>query len=87
MGQAEVASVLRDAINTILIAASPMLIAALAIGIVISVLQASTQISEQALSFVPKIFVVLMVLALLWGFISGRITDFALRMFEIVMSG
>jgi flagellar biosynthesis protein FliQ len=45
----------RSAIMTILMLAGPMLLAALGIGLIVSVLQAVTQIQEQTLSFVPKL--------------------------------
>ncbi len=55
-----------DAIRTMILLAGPMLIAAMVIGIIVSVLQAITQINESTLTFIPKmvaIVVVLMVMA------------------------
>ena len=56
----------RRAIETALMVAAPMLIAALVIGLVISIFQAATQINEQTMTFIPKIvgvFVTLLVFA------------------------
>jgi flagellar biosynthetic protein FliQ len=56
----------RQAIETALIVAAPMLIAALVIGFIISVFQAATQINEQTMTFIPKIvgvFVTLLIFA------------------------
>jgi len=48
----------RDAITTGLLLAGPLLLVALAVGLIVSILQAVTQIQEQTLSFVPKLFAV-----------------------------
>lgn len=57
-----VLSIGAEAIKTTLLLATPMLIAAMATGLVISVLQAVTQINEATLTFIPKIFAVVVVL-------------------------
>jgi flagellar biosynthetic protein FliQ len=54
----------REAVNTALVIGSPMLAAGLAVGLVIGLLQAMTQIQEQAVAFVPKLVVMVVVLAL-----------------------
>jgi len=45
----------KKAIETVLLTSAPMLIAALVIGLVISIFQAATQINEQTMTFIPKI--------------------------------
>ena len=50
-----VVSIGQKAIETTLMCAAPMLIAALGIGLVISIFQAATQINEQTMTFIPKI--------------------------------
>lgn len=67
----------RDALWLTLTVAAPVLAAALIVALAISVFQATTQILEPTLSFVPKLIVVLLVLALLGGWMSGLIADFA----------
>jgi flagellar biosynthetic protein FliQ len=58
----------RNMIMTALLIASPMLVVALAVGLVVSVIQAVTQIQEQTLSFVPKLIAVAVtfIVALPW---------------------
>ena len=58
----------RNMIMTALLIASPMLVVALAVGLVISIIQAVTQIQEQTLSFVPKLVAVgvTFIIALPW---------------------
>lgn len=81
MDQSEIITVLQDAITTILTVAGPMLIAAMVVGFVISIFQATTQINEQTLAFVPKIVVILLVILLCAGMIITNLTDFTNRMF------
>jgi flagellar biosynthetic protein FliQ len=54
----QVLDIARDAIFTLIKLASPLLGAALVVGLAISIFQATTQIQEQTLSFVPKIIAV-----------------------------
>ncbi len=54
----------RQAIETILLVASPMLLAGLVVGLLISIFQAATQINEQTMTFIPKIVAVFVTLLL-----------------------
>ena len=54
----------RQAANTVLLLGAPVLLAALGVGLVVGLLQAITQIQEQAVSFVPKLVVMVLVLSL-----------------------
>ena len=81
MEQSQVITVLQDAITTILTVAAPMLIVAMVVGLIISIFQATTQINEQTLAFVPKIVAILLTLLLAAGFIITNLTDFTTRMF------
>ena len=67
----------RDALWLTLTVAAPVLLAALAVAFAIILFQATTQILEPTLSFVPKLIVVGLVLALLGGWMSGLVVDFA----------
>jgi len=76
MNETQIIDVARDAIFVALkIAAGPML-AALVVGILISVFQALTQIQEQTLTFVPKIFVIFISVLLLMPFMLGTLETF-----------
>ena len=55
MTQEDVVHIGKQAIETVLLTSAPMLIAALVIGLVISIFQAATQINEQTMTFIPKI--------------------------------
>ncbi len=55
MGPETVIEIGRKALQTVLLTSAPMLIAALVIGLIISIFQAATQINEQTMTFIPKI--------------------------------
>jgi flagellar biosynthetic protein FliQ len=87
MSQAEVITTMRDAIFTVIIASAPMLVTAIVVGLIVSVFQATTQIQESTLAFVPKIVAVLLALLLFSGFIMNTLEGFTLRMFESLAAG
>ncbi len=72
--------VARDALWLLLLIAAPMLLAGLVTALVISLFQAATQILEPTLSFVPKLIIVLLVLALLGSWMGGHLVEFARSM-------
>jgi flagellar biosynthetic protein FliQ len=67
----------REAIKTGLVIGSPMLLAAMAVGLVIGLLQALTQIQEQAVAFVPKLVVTLIVLSLTLPWLIARMVQYS----------
>ncbi|MDR3277751.1 MAG: flagellar biosynthesis protein FliQ [Oscillospiraceae bacterium] len=84
MTQNEVLGIMQDAITTVIKAASPMLIVAIVVGLIVSIFQATTQINDQTLAFVPKIVAVLLSLLLFGGFIITTLQGFMLRLFESI---
>lgn len=74
--------VVRESLTVMLLLSSPILIAALVIGLVISVFQAVTQIQEQTLSFVPKIIGMGVVAILVTPWVATLIVEFSKRMFS-----
>ena len=77
---------LRLAFWQIILAAGPIFGVALAIGLVIGVLQAATSINEMTLSFVPKLILVLLTMALLSGFMMTQLTDYFAFIFEEIVA-
>jgi flagellar biosynthetic protein FliQ len=65
-----------EAVFIVLKASAPMLILALVVGLIISIFQATTQIQEQTLAFVPKIVVVLLSILLFGPWILTTLVDF-----------
>jgi len=54
----------REAVMTAVLIGSPLLLAAMAVGLIVGLVQAVTQIQEQSLAFVPKLVVMVLVLSL-----------------------
>ncbi|MGE0615479.1 MAG: flagellar biosynthesis protein FliQ [Bacteriovoracia bacterium] len=76
-----VLSIGAEAIKTTLLLASPLLLAAMIIGIVVSVLQAITQINESTLTFIPKIFAVVLVMAVMAPWMLKVMQEYAITVF------
>ena len=66
----------------IIMTAGPILAIALAIGLLVGLIQAATSIQEMTLSFVPKVFVVMASLALLAPYTLNSLTDYFRYIFE-----
>jgi len=84
MSTGDVVSILRSGILQVLFIASPLLITALLVGLIIAVLQATTSIQEQTLTFVPKVFAILLILGFLGGFMFTSMADFTVRLFMMI---
>ena len=66
----------------ILLVAGPILLVALIVGLAIGILQAATSINEMTLSFVPKVVIVYIALALLASYIMIQLSDYFQFVFE-----
>ncbi len=74
----------RKAVQTILMAAAPMLIIGMVIGLLVSIFQAATQINEQTLTFVPKIVAVFVTLVLFGPWLIKLLILFTTGLFDIM---
>lgn len=72
----------RDAMMTTLKVGAPVMIIGLVVGLIVSIFQATTQIQEQSLHFVPKIVAMLLALLLLGSWMLTVMKEFTLRMFS-----
>lgn len=70
-----------DAMQVALAVAAPLLLAALASGLVISLLQAATQINEQTLSFIPKILAVVATMVIAGPWMLNLVLDYMRTLF------
>lgn len=73
-----VLSIAREAITTILMVSAPVLGVGLAVGLLVSIFQATTQIQEPTLAFIPKIVAVFLALLFFGGWIMRLITTFTI---------
>ncbi|MFP7169139.1 flagellar biosynthesis protein FliQ [Terribacillus sp. 7520-G] len=71
-----VISIAERGIYTVLIVSGPLLIVALAVGLIVSIFQATTQIQEQTLAFIPKIVAVLVGLVFFGPWMLTRMVEF-----------
>ncbi|MBU5594972.1 flagellar biosynthesis protein FliQ [Amphibacillus sp. MSJ-3] len=69
-------------IFTILMVAGPLLILALAVGLLVSIFQATTQIQEQTLAFIPKIVAVLIGIVFFGPWMLTQLTQFAANILQ-----
>ena len=77
---------LRIAIWQIIMAAGPLLAIALAVGLIIGIIQAATSINEMTLSFVPKLVIVMISFGLLSSFILTQLSDYFGFIFDQIVN-
>jgi flagellar biosynthetic protein FliQ len=83
----EVMDVSREAIVTLLIVASPLMLVGLVVGVVVSLVQALTQIQETTLVFVPKILAIFLALLIALPFMADALYTNFLRIAAHITSG
>ncbi|MEW5889838.1 MAG: flagellar biosynthesis protein FliQ [Pseudomonadota bacterium] len=74
----------RQALEVLLLVSAPMLLAALATGLVVSIFQAATQINEMTLSFIPKLVAMFVTLLLAGPWMLTLLTDYMRRLIESI---
>ena len=87
MNQADAIDIVQQAIWTVVIASGPAVAAAMAVGIVIALLQALTQVQEMTLTFIPKIIAIIIVASLTATFMGTTIYNFAETVYSRIEVG
>ena len=87
MNEADALDIVNQAIWTVIVAAGPAVGAAMLAGVIIALFQALTQIQEVTLTFVPKISVILSVLALTAPFVGSQINTLPLLSYSRIEKG
>ena len=77
-------SIIKDAIQTGLMVAAPILVTSLVVGLLISIFQATTQIQEQTLTFVPKLIVAAVVGLIAGPWMLHTVVSFTERIFLLI---
>ena len=77
-----VMDMMRGGLYTILETALPVLLVSMAIGLIVSIFQTVTSIQEQTLTFLPKLIVILLVIALLGGTMFTSLGEYTIRLFS-----
>lgn len=84
MDTAMVAEVLREGVWVVIKLCAPMLLLSMAVGVLLAIFQAVTQIHEQTLSFIFKLTVVIIVLLVGGGWMMETLMDYAAGLFELM---
>lgn len=84
MSQGDLINITRDALTTALLIAAPFLILTAVIGLVVSIVQAATQIQEQSIAFILKIVAVALALFLLSSWLMTTAVDYIKRIFTLI---
>lgn len=79
-----VTDVMRDALTRVLIVSAPAILVAMIVGLIISIFQATTQIQEQTLSFVPKLAAIFITLILAGNFMINILLEFTRHIFRMI---
>ena len=87
MNASDVFGIGNQAIMVALEIGAPIMLLALGVGLVISILQALTQIQEMTLTFVPKILVIFVSLLVLMPFMLGTLVEFTQSLFVRIATG
>ena len=64
---------------------APILLISMAVGVVISIIQAATQIHEQTITFVPRLILISLILLLTGGTMLEMMQDFCYEIFEMML--
>ncbi|MCL5020485.1 MAG: flagellar biosynthesis protein FliQ [Bacteroidetes bacterium] len=86
MTEAFVIGIAREAFYTVFVVSAPMLIVSIVVGLLISVFQAATSISEMTLTFVPKVIAIGVVTILFLPFMMEKLLQFTRSIFDIIPS-
>jgi flagellar biosynthetic protein FliQ len=84
MSEGLILSILNQTMYEILLMSVPLLGAAMVVGLIISIFQATTSIQEQTLTFVPKIIIVIIILMVAGPFFLNNLIDFTKNMFNLI---
>ena len=81
----QIIDVFRDGVGVAIRLGAPILLLCMLVGVVVALLQAVTQIHEQSISFVLKLIVVVMVLAVGGGWMIESLQEYTYRLFELML--
>lgn len=82
MSPQDVITLAQEAVYISVLVSAPMLLTALAVGLIISILQAATQVNEMTLSFIPKLLALFAALILGGPWMLAVLTDYTTRIFS-----
>ena len=84
MGLNRIVGLMQNGIWQVFKLTAPVLGAALIIGLIVAIFQATTSIQEQTLTFLPKLFAIFLVIALLGGWMFSDMAGFTVDLFRLI---
>lgn len=78
----DIINVVREGLWVLIIVSAPIMITALVVGLAVSLVQALTQIQETTLTFVPKVFTMLIVMMMALPYMLQKLQEFGAGLFE-----
>ena len=84
MGQEFIISIAQEAIFTVLLVAAPVLCFAMITGLTISIIQTTTSIQEQTLTFVPKIVAIMSTVLVFGPWMLRKLMDLSIRLIRLL---
>jgi len=84
MGSQTVLTLVQQALFVTVLVSAPLLLTALAVGLLVSIFQAATQINEMTLSFIPKLLAMFAVLVLVGPWMLTTLVDYVQRLFASI---
>lgn len=84
MGVGDIVVLMRGAVWQVFLLCAPVLGAALVVGLIVAIFQATTSIQEQTLTFLPKMLVILGLIALLGSWMLVSMRGYTLNLFSMI---
>lgn len=78
----QITNLMRAGIMEVLFLIAPALVSALIVGLIVALIQATTSIQEQTLTFLPKMLTILIMLALFGGWMFSELRDYTITLFR-----
>ncbi len=86
MLEADVIYLVQEALLITLKIAAPILILSMIVGLLISILQTTTSIQEQTLTFVPKLVAVFLAIAFFFAYMLNTMMDYTIRVYDLIQT-
>lgn len=84
MSEALIVQLVRDAFYYVLLVSGPLLLLSLIVGLIIAIFQAATSISEQTLTYVPKLVITFVVTVLAMPFMISNLKTYTISLFQLI---
>ena len=84
MSQDAVLEIFHDALMLALLLCGPMLVISIIVGLVISIIQAATQVHEQTITFVPKLIAIALILLVTGPWMMNQMNEFTVKLFDLI---